>query len=146
MIRLILIFLVGFHGLIHLLGFVKAYKLAEVNQLTQEISKTAGLLWLFSTILFILTAAAMIGKKDWWWMLAASALVISQLLIFISWKDAKFGTLANLIILTATVLAYAAWSFNAQGKNEVKIFLLPIPSEKKAITKVLTGRLPPLVQ
>jgi hypothetical protein len=146
MIRLILIFIIVIHGLIHLLGFVKAYTLAEVHQLTQEISKTAGLLWLFSTILFILTAAAMIGKKDWWWVLAASALVISQLLIFISWKDAKFGTLANLIILTATILAYAAWSFNAQGKNEVKFFLLPISSENKAITKEMTSRLPPLIQ
>jgi hypothetical protein len=33
------------HGLIHGMGFAKGFKLAEICQLTQSISKPAGALW-----------------------------------------------------------------------------------------------------
>lgn len=146
MIRLILFFFILIHGLIHLLGFVKAYHLAAVEQLTQGISKTAGLCWLFATMLFVLTAAALAGKKDWWWIIAAIALVLSQLLIFISWTDAKFGTIANVTILAAAILAYGAWNFDLQGKKELKSFLPPATSEKKEIKKETITGLPPIIQ
>lgn len=44
--HLLLFIVVMIHGLIHLLGFVKAFNLAPVGQLTQNISKTGGTLWL----------------------------------------------------------------------------------------------------
>jgi hypothetical protein len=44
------------HGIIHLLGFAKAYHFGNVNQLTIDISKPVGLLWLLTSILFILSA------------------------------------------------------------------------------------------
>lgn len=47
------ILLVVIHALIHLLGFLKAFQLAEINQLTQHISKPMGLLWLLALILFL---------------------------------------------------------------------------------------------
>ena len=34
------------HGLIHLMGFAKAFNYAEISQLTQPISKNTGWLWL----------------------------------------------------------------------------------------------------
>ena len=34
------------HGLIHLLGFAKAFRFAELPQLTQPISPLVGVLWL----------------------------------------------------------------------------------------------------
>ena len=42
----ILVILLVVHGLIHLLGFVKAFGLAPVAQLTQPITRTAGAFWL----------------------------------------------------------------------------------------------------
>ena len=34
------------HGLIHVLGFVKAFGLADLPQLTQPVSPSLGVLWL----------------------------------------------------------------------------------------------------
>lgn len=64
MIRIIFAFIVIVHGLIHLMGFIKAFKLAEINQLTQNISKPTGLLWLLSALLFITALFVFLLNKD----------------------------------------------------------------------------------
>ncbi|HEY6951193.1 MAG TPA: DUF6544 family protein [Bacteroidota bacterium] len=95
------------HGLIHLLGFVKAFGLAEGSQLTHGISKTAGVMWLIAGFFYIVAAVLYILHVDSWWIPAVPALLISQTLIFMSWGDAKFGTIATVIILVAVVIAIA---------------------------------------
>ena len=47
------------HGLIHLLGFAKAFGLADLPQLTQPVPSVLGLLWLLAAFLFLATAAAL---------------------------------------------------------------------------------------
>ncbi len=118
--KTILIVLLVLHGLIHLLGFTKAFNLAAVNQLTLPISKTSGVLWLLATLLFLLTAVLFFLNKSTWWMPAVLAILLSQCLIFSSWQDAKFGTVANVIILLAAVVGYGTWHFNNTYTNEVK--------------------------
>jgi|GEM_PF-4627233 ssRNA-specific RNase YbeY (16S rRNA maturation enzyme) len=44
MFRILFVFIVAIHGFIHLMGFIKAFKLTEINQLAQDISKPTGLL------------------------------------------------------------------------------------------------------
>ena len=62
------------HGLIYLLGFLKAFDLAQVNELTQVIwSRPLGFLWLLAALLFIVTAVAFALKKRWWWPTASEA-------------------------------------------------------------------------
>lgn len=134
------------HGLIHLMGFVKAYQLAEINQITHTIPKPIGLLWLISTLMFIITAAIFLLKKDWWWTIAVPALVLSQLLIILYWQDAKFGTIANAIILIGIVIGYGTWSFKTMAKNEIEIFVAPAISEKKVVIKEMLSELPPIAQ
>ena len=58
------------HALIHLLGFLKAFQLAEINQLTQNISKPMGILWLIALILFLAAAIQLISNHDLWWITA----------------------------------------------------------------------------
>lgn len=146
MIKAIFASIVIIHGLIHLMGFVKAYQLAEINQLTQTIPKPIGLLWLISTLIFSIVAVIFLLKNDWWWMIAVPALVLSQMLIIMYWKDAKFATIANVIILVGVVIGYETWNFNAMVKNELKTFVSPAISEKKVVTKEMLGELPPVVQ
>jgi hypothetical protein len=134
------------HGLIHSMGFLKAFQLAEINQLTQDIPRPIGLLWLISALLFIAVAAIFLLNNDWWWMIAVPALVLSQLLIIRYWQDAKYGTIANVIILVGIVIGYGAWSFNTMAKNELEAFVAPVTSEKKVVTKEMLGGLPPIVQ
>ncbi len=105
--RVIFVFLIIIHGLIHLLGFVKAFNMAQVEQLTQSISKPAGIFWLLTSILFIAAAVLYFLQSDSWWVIGAAAVIISQVLILLSWSDAKFGTVANIIILVSIIIAYA---------------------------------------
>ena len=50
----------------------------------------------FLAVLFLL-------KKDGWAAVAVIAVVISQMLILRAWKDAKFGTVVNVIVLLVAV-------------------------------------------
>jgi hypothetical protein len=93
------------HGLIHLMGFAKAFGLAKLPQLTQPISRSAGLLWLVTGI-----GIAVVAFLPWrlFWIVGLPAVVLSQALILGSWSDAKFGTVANVILLAAVAYAFAS--------------------------------------
>lgn len=134
------------HGLIHLMGFMKAFQLVEIKQLNQTIHKPIGLLWLITALLFIAVAAIFLSKNDWWWKIAFPAFVLSQVLIIMYWRNAKYGTITNGIILIGTVIAYGIWSFNTMAINELKTLVRPSISEKKIVTKEMLDNLPPIVQ
>lgn len=106
------------HGLIHFLGFVRAFNLANIAQLKQFISKPLGIFWLLAGLLFLAAVVLVFLKVDWWWILAFIAIVISQLLIILSWQDARFGTIANVIILIATIAGFGAWNFHRSFVND----------------------------
>jgi hypothetical protein len=105
--RFILLVIIIIHGLIHLLGFAKAFNISGADQLSGSISKPVGIFWLLTTLLFSLTAVFYFIGKDWWWIAGSAAVIISQMLIISSWHDAKFGTIANLILLLPLIIAYA---------------------------------------
>ena len=94
------------HGLIHLMGFVKAFHLANIEQLPQSITKPVGLLWLQTTILFLLALLFFLTDKEFWWWFGLTAVVFSQALIVMSWTDAKAGTIANVLILIPVLIAF----------------------------------------
>jgi len=103
------------HGLIHLLGSVKAFGLADLPQLTQPISRFLGALWLLAALLFLAAAAALFSWPRGWWAIGACAIVISIFVIFSSWIDAKFGTIGNLVALIGVV-----FGFLAQGPTSLR--------------------------
>lgn len=105
--KIIFSFVIVVHGLIHLLGFVKAYDLAPVEQLTEEISKIMGIVWLLTSVLFLITTFLYFTQNDVWWIVGLAAVIISQVLIFLSWSDAKAGSIANIIIAIPIIIAIA---------------------------------------
>lgn len=127
MLKIIFLIFVAIHGLIHLLGFVKAFHLAEVEQLTQSISKPAGLIWLIAGILFFITAVMKVSGSTLWWLPAIMAVLLSQLLIVFAWQDAKFGTIANVIILLIAIPGMGSWNFYRQYQQDVKTGFLQKP-------------------
>lgn len=154
MLRIFFMLLILIHGLIHLLGFVKEFGLANVEQLKGKTliafsgssAYAIGILWLLTAILFLLSGILFFIKKDWWWMIGAVTVLLSQSLIILYWQDAKFGTLANFIFLVAIILAYGSWSFNRITKNEISAFLPKTVEANTIITKEMTSSLPPVVQ
>ena len=146
MARIMLAALLLIHGLIHLMGFAKAFKLADIHQLTQPISRSVGVLWLLTAAIFVIIVGLLAFKKDTWWMLAILAVIISQMLIFASWQDAKFGTIANVIVIVGIIIGYGIWSFNQMTNKELHA-LMPVRSFPSALITEsnLTG-LPSVVQ
>lgn len=122
MAKIIFSIVILLHGLIHILGFVKAFNLARVDQLTQEISKPVGLLWLLSSVLFLLVLVFYLNQHEMWWKIGAIAVTLSQILIILSWSDAKFGTIVNIIIIVPIIISLAGHlpgSYQNQFKTEV---------------------------
>jgi hypothetical protein len=118
--------LIILHGLIHLLGFVKAFALADVRQLAVGIPRPAGLVWLISAVLFITAAIALGFDSRSWWLPAGFALVFSQILIVLSWSDAKFGTIANVIIVVPVLMAFMEnrpTSYRSRYEEDVRLRL-----------------------
>lgn len=116
MIRTVFLIVVLAHGLIHLLGFAKAFGYAELPQLAQPIPRGRGLLWLTAGLLVLATAASLLMWPRGWWLLGALAVVVSQVVILSSWRDAKAGTLANLVLLAGVLYGFASegpWSLRA---------------------------------
>lgn len=134
------------HALIHLLGFLKAFQLAEINQLTQNISKPIGILWLAAFLLFLFSAVLFIFKSDYWWMIAFAGVILSQILIILFWTDAKFGTIPNIIILLAAIVVFANWSFGRIVKDEISEMLPDTIDKNEILTEDKISHLPSIVR
>ena len=123
MLKIFFLIVLFIHGMIHALGFLKAFQLAEINQLTQNISKPMGILWLIALILFFAAAIHLVSNHDFWWITALAAVILSEVLIILFWQDAKFGTIANIIILLAVIAGYGFWSFENIFKSDLAVSL-----------------------
>lgn len=123
MAKILFVLLLLFHGLIHIMGFLKAFGISGLNQLTQYFSKTYGTLWLIASVLFITASALFIFRNEFWWVTAFAGIILSQILIFAFWKDAKFGSIANLIIFAVALIACSKWNFNRIVSNEIKFLI-----------------------
>jgi hypothetical protein len=146
MLRIFFAIVVLLHGLIHLMGFIKAFRLAGIRALSLDISRPAGVLWLTAAVLFTVTAVLLLMNREWWWMAAAAAIVLSQALIALYWHDAKFGTIANILVLCGAVLGYGAWSFNAGSRAALALFAAPAAPERSILTRESIAGLPPVVR
>jgi hypothetical protein len=125
--RIALILFVILHGLIHVLGFVKAFHLSEVKQLVLPITKSFGVIWLLCALLFLALAVLLVVRNNYWWLAGIVAVAISQIIIFCFWSDAKFGTIANTIILLGCVVGFATWNFNRHYVRDVRAASLQKP-------------------
>jgi hypothetical protein len=114
--------LIFLHGAIHLMGFAKAFGYAPIENIHSAISKTSGVFWLLACVLFLAAGIALLAKVDKWYLVSFIAVLLSTFLIISVWNDAKFGTVANMIILAGTVFpvldAIAKW-----GKDQMD----PVP-------------------
>ena len=94
------------HGFIHLMGFAKSAGAGYMPQITQDISRAAGFAWLSTTLLFVAVAVLYFLDQQAWPYLATAAVVLSQVLIASVCEDAKFGSIANGVILAAIIIGF----------------------------------------
>jgi len=145
--RILFFLLITLHGLIHLLGFVKAFNLAQVQELTMNVSKPAGIFWLLVALMLVAAAVLFFLDIKIWWIIGSAAIILSQVLILLAWNDAKFGTIANVIILIVLLPAAGNYFFNSMVVKERKELLSNVLSPStKIISAEDINHLPPIVQ
>ena len=145
--RIALIILIGIHGFIHVFGFFKAFGVPEFNAISKPISKTYGIIWLLTFLFFALSVILIIVHSDYWWLSGFLAVVISQVLIFNYWPDAKFGTIANVIILLAAIISYSNFNFKHKIKQErVELFENAQLENQEIISEEMLEGLPSIIQ
>lgn len=118
-IRWAFLALLALHGLIHLMGAAKAFEWAPVQALTQPISRPMGLLWASCAALFAVAALLVLRHSDHWWIPAIAAVAVSQALIILYGHDARFGTIANVLVLVGIVLGVSVWSFRNHYRKDI---------------------------
>ncbi len=147
MLKFIFIAIALIHGLIHFMGFAKAFGYGNITQLTREISKPAGVFWMLTAWLFIAVVALFLFKIENWWALGIVAAVVSQVLIFSVWQDAKFGTIANILVLVVSLLSMTNALFERSYRKDVDTNLERTHTLASALlTEADIQVLPPLVQ
>lgn len=126
-------FIVFVHASIHLMGFVKGFGLKEVKELSLFISKPAGVVWLAVAILFLTYGILYLINNRYSWLFGIFAVVLSQILIILFWKDAKYGTILNSVILFVSIISFGHANFQKMIQSETaRVF-----SENKTINKNL---------
>ena len=100
------------HGLIHMLGFLKGFDLKEIKELTLHISKPIGIFWLIASIVLLAFGVLHFINSKYAWIVGLLAITLSQVLIFMFWKDAKFGTIPNIIIFAVSLTSFGYYNFH----------------------------------
>ena len=139
-------FIILIHGLIHLIGFAKAFQFGSIEQLTKEISRPVGLLWLLVMVLFIFTLIAFMMNNTLWPTVAFVAVLLSQILIILVWKDAKFGTIANILILLVALPTYANFQFATMAQRESITLLSGVQRKSTVVKPEEISHLPSIIQ
>lgn len=140
MTRFLLTLLIFIHGSIHLIGAIPA--LRKKNYLTlQDPTNTDRFFWKITLLLFFIAASLILAKRDWWFI-GITAIVLSQILIIQHWHEARFGTIANVMILLSVITNFACWQFRNTAAQEVKNFFQEPAPEPSIISKAQTDQLP----
>lgn len=144
--RILLAALLAVHGAIHLMGFAKGLGLAEIPELRGPIGPREGALWLVAAVLLLGAAAAVWAAPRLWWAAALAGVVLSQALIIGAWADARFGTIANVVLLVPIALAAADLrpsSLRSTYEREVRRALVAATAPAPVITTDDLAGLPP---
>lgn len=100
--KILIAILLLLHAILHLMGLVKAFYSDFFPTLSRNISKSEGMLWLVSFIVLVLALIFFLTNARYWPILAICGALLSQFLITLNWKDAKYGTILNLLILAVS--------------------------------------------
>jgi len=120
------------HGLLHLIGFLKGIRLKDFPQIKSHISGIAGVFWFFAHLIIMATVMLYFSAKPYWWIPGIAGAILSQILIITIWRDAKWGSIMNAILLTGCIIGYGKMNFDESYEKSILAFYheARIPGEK----------------
>lgn len=147
MTRLFAVALLFVHGLLHLPGAAVGFKLTRLDSLP-DVSRTRAWLWLGTSALFGIAAAALQESREPWFLFALAGVFLSQALILRTWNAARYGTVVNVLVLVLVAPSLARLlpnSLTNQHRAAVRDVLSEAPATRVLREDDLAG-LPPPVQ
>jgi|AntRauTorcE11897_2_1112592.scaffolds.fasta_scaffold00142_32 hypothetical protein len=93
------------HGLIHLLGFLKAFEFADIKEFKMPINRVSGSIWLLTATILVATAILYLSDSSLYIGFGVTGVTLSQALIWQDWKDAKYGSIPNAILGIALLIS-----------------------------------------
>lgn len=123
MLRILFAVFVSFHAIIHTLGFAKAFHIGNITQLAKSITKPVGIVWLIAAVLLFIAVLLFLIRWPHWWAVAIPAVLLSQILIITAWPDAKYGTIANLLMAIAILFQWGLVHFEKSFTRDVATVL-----------------------
>lgn len=143
----VFVILVGLHAFIHLMGTVKAFSPSSLPAFTAPVSRAQGIFWLLGFVGLALVAVFFSLGVEWWWALAVISVVWSQVCIFLFWREARYGTIPNMVILAVAIVSCSAQRFDAQVEAEWEAMQPHATSaEEEMLTLAMTEGMPLSVQ
>ena len=124
-----------------MVGFAGAFNLFRPD-LVAEVSKIHGILWLGTTLLFLLTGLTFLFRPSWMYFPAIIAVIVSTFLIISVWKEAKFGMIPNTIILLAGLSSLSSHIFINKITNEISAITRNAVPGNQSSVKTQTIALP----
>lgn len=146
---LLFLLVLGLHGALHGLGVAQGFGWANIRGMRQRISRRAGIIWLLAGLLFLLAAVLYAKGWDRWWGVAGVGVVLSQGAIVAAWKDARAGTILNLMIALVVVLSAGAFFFKRGYQRDRASLIEATRAQAESPTRLTEADLaplPPLVQ
>lgn len=101
MLKWALAALILIHALIHFWGFGAGMDPRKAAGFHRPISPGFGWLWFLAAVVLITAAIMLMSGSDRWRLVALAGVIVSQVLLVMWWQDARYGTIANLLIVIA---------------------------------------------
>lgn len=98
--KTVFIFLLAIHTLIHLVGVSKSF---HTYGKFNSFYKSDGLLWLLSFVLLLMSGILFLVKNTASEPVMITGIILSQVLIIMNWKEAKYGTILNILLCAAWI-------------------------------------------
>jgi hypothetical protein len=119
MMRTVLALFLFLHGIAHLPGFLVAWQLRSFPDMPFRTTifagpldvghagiRAIGVAWLVTAFAFALTAAGVLMRAKCWQPIAYATITGSVLLTVAGWPDARFGLIANALIVILIVMGH----------------------------------------
>ncbi len=105
-LRVVTLGVVLLHALLHLIGAVDGLTGRDLDD--HPTSVVEGLLWLVAAVMVAGAGWAFAKHRTRWWLWCLLAAVISQGALTTSWSQARFGTLANVLLVLLAAYGFAS--------------------------------------
>lgn len=133
------------HGLIHLMGFVAYWPLAEIAELPYKTTllgarwsigdsgmRFYSVLWLGTAVALAAASIGMLVKQSWWYPVMWAGVVLSLVITVLDWQNAFRGAIISLVLLVplllVTGLRVQPQPFPAYPETTPTLSTVPLPA------------------